>query len=379
MSLMTYDEARPWAKSIAKNVQSRAMPPWFAAPEFHGVFSNERTLDQAEIDTLVRWAENGAPAGASSGRAARAHVRRPPGLAHRRARPRRHRAALLRARRRRHPLRRPSRDAHAGPPAREPVHPGDRVARRRGRPSTTSWASPSCRAPATTTGAATAWARSRRARSRCASPRATPSSWSPARPSSSTCTTARRRGPAPASGTSRRWRSSSIPKDAAVRHFVDHNAIGNSGFELPPGAASWHVGAARVFTEPTTILGLHPHMHLRGKSATYTAYYPDGTTEVLLHVPDFDFSWQTDYSYPPAEADSGRHAARVRGVVRQLDGEPRQSGPEARGAAGTRDLGRDDARLHHLLEDGAGGAHGRRRAGRVLPEEPGGRALAGIE
>ena len=38
-------------------------------------------------------------------------------------------------------------------------------------------------------------------------------------------------------------------------------------------------------------------MHLRGKSATYTAYYPDGTTEVLLHVPDFDFSWQTDYSF----------------------------------------------------------------------------------
>ena len=105
------------------------------------------------------------------------------------------------------------------------------------------------------------------------------------------------KGPGTGKWDESRWRSSSTRRTPTVKHFVDHNAIGNSGFELPPGAPSWHVGAARVFTEPTTILGLHPHMHLRGKSATYTAYYPDGTTEVLLHVPDFDFSWQTDYSF----------------------------------------------------------------------------------
>ena len=40
-----------------------------------------------------------------------------------------------------------------------------------------------------------------------------------------------------------------------------------------------------------------PHMHMRGKAARFEAFYPDGTTEVLLDVPQFDFSWQTVYYY----------------------------------------------------------------------------------
>jgi hypothetical protein len=40
-----------------------------------------------------------------------------------------------------------------------------------------------------------------------------------------------------------------------------------------------------------------PHMHLRGKAATYTAFYPDGSSEVLLDVPAYDFNWQTGYKY----------------------------------------------------------------------------------
>src|SRR5262245_14443463 len=37
---------------------------------------------------------------------------------------------------------------------------------------------------------------------------------------------------------------------------------------------------------------LTPHMHVRGKDMTYTAAYPDGTSEVLLSVPKYDFNWQ---------------------------------------------------------------------------------------
>ena len=62
MSLLTYDEARPWAKSIKQAVVTKKMPPWFADPHY-GKFSNERTLAQADIDTLVNWADNGAVAG----------------------------------------------------------------------------------------------------------------------------------------------------------------------------------------------------------------------------------------------------------------------------------------------------------------------------
>ena len=62
MSLLTYSEARPWAKAIKVAVATQKMPPWFADPQF-GHFANDRRLSQAEIDTLVNWADAGAPEG----------------------------------------------------------------------------------------------------------------------------------------------------------------------------------------------------------------------------------------------------------------------------------------------------------------------------
>src|ERR1700758_862372 len=62
MSLLTYTDARPWAKAIKSAVTSGKMPPWFADPNY-GHFKNNRTLTTAEIDKLVAWADNGAPEG----------------------------------------------------------------------------------------------------------------------------------------------------------------------------------------------------------------------------------------------------------------------------------------------------------------------------
>src|ERR1700730_6924907 len=62
MSLLTYADARPWAKSMKAKVASRQMPPWFADPQI-GTFANDRSLSQADIDTIVKWADSGAPAG----------------------------------------------------------------------------------------------------------------------------------------------------------------------------------------------------------------------------------------------------------------------------------------------------------------------------
>ena len=39
-------------------------------------------------------------------------------------------------------------------------------------------------------------------------------------------------------------------------------------------------------------------MHVRGSYSKYVAKYPDGTQEVLLEVPKYDFNWQTHYQYP---------------------------------------------------------------------------------
>ncbi len=62
MSLSTYEEARPWAKSIKEKVSTRAMPPWFANPAY-GKFHNDASLSEEEISTIVAWVDQGAKRG----------------------------------------------------------------------------------------------------------------------------------------------------------------------------------------------------------------------------------------------------------------------------------------------------------------------------
>jgi len=62
MSLLTYQDARPWAKAMKAAVSARKMPPWFADSKY-GHFVNDRSLKQDEIDTLVKWADSGAAEG----------------------------------------------------------------------------------------------------------------------------------------------------------------------------------------------------------------------------------------------------------------------------------------------------------------------------
>jgi len=69
----------------------------------------------------------------------------------------------------------------------------------------------------------------------------------------------------------------------------------NLGFKIPPGDPNFRVDAKNVFPNGATLLNFFPHMHLRGKAFEYRAVYPDGRTETLLRVPKYDFFWQLDY------------------------------------------------------------------------------------
>jgi hypothetical protein len=62
MAFLTYSQTRPWAKAIREAVALKKMPPWFAEPGY-GPFANDPSLSQPEIDTLVKWADDGAPEG----------------------------------------------------------------------------------------------------------------------------------------------------------------------------------------------------------------------------------------------------------------------------------------------------------------------------
>ncbi len=64
MSLVTYEEARPWARSIKARVAARQMPPWHIDKNV-GIqhFQNDRSLTDAQIATIVKWVDTGAPKG----------------------------------------------------------------------------------------------------------------------------------------------------------------------------------------------------------------------------------------------------------------------------------------------------------------------------
>jgi len=84
--------------------------------------------------------------------------------------------------------------------------------------------------------------------------------------------------------------------EAIDRVVVTQQASNHRGLVIPPNAENHRV-EARSQTSPTDveILAFMPHMHLRGKSFSYAAHFPDGRKETLLDVPQYDFNWQTAY------------------------------------------------------------------------------------
>src|ERR1044071_7116160 len=86
-------------------------------------------------------------------------------------------------------------------------------------------------------------------------------------------------------------------KDKAPQYKYQTIPISNGGPNLviPPGEQSYALNAQYVFDAETTLYALRPHMHYRGKSFRFKAIYPDGTSEILMNVPNYNFAWQPTY------------------------------------------------------------------------------------
>ncbi len=82
------------------------------------------------------------------------------------------------------------------------------------------------------------------------------------------------------------------PKDE-----VRISALINGAFTIPAGAGDHRVDAELTTLQDVTLWSMLPHTHLRGKRWDYQVTYPDGRTETLLTVPKYDFNWQTDYVF----------------------------------------------------------------------------------
>ena len=300
MSLTRYDEVRPWAKSIAKLVETREMPPWFAAPAFHGVFEGERTLADAQIATVLDWVRAGAPEGdATTAPPPRAFPSaagwtlgepdlvidmpepywvadeiedvqpsfdvvlteeqlpedrwiqwiefRPgdPKLVH-------HGGARVT------PL-----DA-AGKPYVDPVSGGKIIGTAPGD-----------------------------------GPDLWPVGYGKLIRKGSKITFGLHYHKEPGPGTGGWDRSQLAIKwhREPVAHVVRAAGISSRGWEIPPGQERWRVGAARTFDEDSVIVNMMPHMHTRGAEAKYEVVYPDGRREVVLHVPSYNYNWQLTYTF----------------------------------------------------------------------------------
>jgi len=299
MSFMTYAEVRPWAKAIARQVEARTMPPWFATEEFHGVFSNERTLTDDEVLAIIDWVDTGAARG--------------------------------------RPQDAPQtkdfvEDATDGWSIGEPdlilsmdpffveddvkdlnisfttvvteeELPQDAWVQAIEYKAGSEVVHHICNSAVAPENRDDLDAFERNGLG-CIAPgtdaRAVPEGYGTFVPKGATIRWGMHYHKEPGAGTGV-WDQSEMAfifNKTPVNHRVTFNIISSTNqWEIPPNHPNWEVGASRTFEEDTTILSYLPHMHFRGKGAEYRAYYPDGSEEVLLQVPEYDYNWQIVYKY----------------------------------------------------------------------------------
>ena len=72
-------------------------------------------------------------------------------------------------------------------------------------------------------------------------------------------------------------------------------AAAKTKLNIPPGAPDHEERAEFQFDRDAILYSFSPHMHFRGSRFKYELRYPDGRSEVVLSVPNYDFNWQTLY------------------------------------------------------------------------------------
>ncbi|MEK7795584.1 MAG: c-type cytochrome [Candidatus Hydrogenedentota bacterium] len=298
MSLMTYEEVRPWAKAIARSVEAKAMPPWDASQLTHGVFKNERTLTDDQIATIASWVSSGAARGNSADAPAPKlfentgwqlsdklgepdmllKMNEPFWVADevRDIQPR----IEIKLTKEQMPEKRWVRAIEYRPGS-EVVH------------HVVGYSIPPGEDDNFTNGSNFGQIASG------TDPQNYEEGYGlPLLPESKIVLSMHyHKEIGPGTGAYDQTELAVWFHDKPVSHVLESSPIAHGDFEIPPMAKSWRVGGAKTWDDDFVVLELLPHMHLRGSAAKYTAYYPDGTSEVLLDVPKYLYEWQTSYEY----------------------------------------------------------------------------------
>ena len=75
--------------------------------------------------------------------------------------------------------------------------------------------------------------------------------------------------------------------------------LANTRFAIPPHDPHHRVTREKPVDEDVTLVGFFVHMHLRGKASQFLAHTPDGKSESILMVPNYNFDWQLPYYVEP--------------------------------------------------------------------------------
>jgi len=85
--------------------------------------------------------------------------------------------------------------------------------------------------------------------------------------------------------------------DAPPANFLRNHVILDPTIKIAPNAPEHEESAYFEFWEDAVIYSLVPHSHYRGRASDFQLVYPDGETEVILSVPNYDFNWQRTYTF----------------------------------------------------------------------------------
>jgi hypothetical protein len=85
--------------------------------------------------------------------------------------------------------------------------------------------------------------------------------------------------------------------DGKVDKALKHMLFVDTRYAIPAGAPAHPVKVERTLNSDTLGIGLFAHMHVRGKAMSFIAHTPDGKTERLLTIPNYNFEWQIPYRW----------------------------------------------------------------------------------
>lgn len=94
--------------------------------------------------------------------------------------------------------------------------------------------------------------------------------------------------------------------DEEPEHVLQHYSIVNPNLHIPPGAAEHEEAAYFQLQRDAVIYALFPHAHYRGRASSFSFRYPDGSEELVLNSPNYDFNWQRYFQFEePKEVPAG--------------------------------------------------------------------------